>query len=107
MTVKASPEGRALLLAKLDLALMLAGQLTTVVSKQFPAAAGLSPAAVCAGLSTDELVALGDAAAGELKAVAFNLAPERAMDGLERDLNTDATSLSAAADLMGRLAPKR
>lgn len=92
------------LIDRLDEALAAAQMMRQACENMFPAAMReVDARAELAGLSVDEKLALGDEAAGELTALAFQLAPEKTMDQLESQLAKDDTSKTKAASLITRV----
>jgi hypothetical protein len=91
---------RASMLQNLDAALAAAQELHTVTAKAFPEAAAQLDRDVggnLQGLSVDKRLALGNAVAGDLAELAFNLDPDSAMDCLEQELPEDTRSLAGAS----------
>lgn len=90
---------RALMLHNLDIALAAAQELRRATTSAFPeAAAEVDKGADknLENLSTDQRIALGNAAADDLSELAFNLDPSSMMDRLEPELSSDSRSLDAA-----------
>lgn len=97
---------RAELREQLELAVTLARKLEGAISQAFPRAAQACREGAVPNLgemSVDERLALGEKAVCELKAIAFVVSPEIAIDCLEAELPSDESSRAEATALMRQL----
>lgn len=92
---------RALLIAKLDVAVAMAEKLKHDVARAF--GVSVVPQPDLTQLSADDKIALGEQACRGLGDIAMGLAPELTLDEMDSRLPTDDKSLSATADLMAQL----
>ncbi len=96
------PQNRAEVQALLARTVRMAGDLSVMVDKVFPGAKDM-PHEDLSGLSLDEKLARGDEVCDKLGAIAYQLAPAKTLEGLERLLATDERSRHAADSLMASL----